>query len=250
MPFFPHWIKREVRAFSWLTWPAVNNPCSSMCPPWVVPHTVWQRQWKCIRANQVSNSHFHSVYHLPRCARATGLNLANKKHHFHKEYETDEKIKLSTNRQDRNRTKFSFMDPWYCKTYAKYMPSINANKKLHLWFSRGMHMTTQILNKLVINLCLDVWSTSCKMSTIWASTQELAAPVGSASPLYEGCSQRTWRSQLFSRFRAEITNFQNSPGGVVALRSIFLSDDFVTMTESLTCLPPSPRTPALPWKLQ
>lgn len=77
------------------------------------------------------------------------------------------------------------------------MPSVNANKQFSLQFSRGMHMTTQIINKLVINLCLDVRTSSCKMCTICVSTQELAAPVGGASPYMKLFSENLENSADF-----------------------------------------------------
>lgn len=118
------------------------------------------------------------------------------------------------------------------------MPLVNPNK--HLQFSRGMHMTAQIINRLVTNQCLEVGTSSCKMSNFCC--QKLCLHTGlnctcrQCFSFYEGSSLRAWRIQQFSRFRVEITNFQSSKGRVVAWRSLLPSKNFIIPTESLNFL--------------
>lgn len=52
---------------------------------------------------------------------------------------------------------------------------------------------------------------------------------------YESSSPRAWRIQQFSRFTVEITNFQSLKGGVLPLRSLLLSKNFIIPIESLNC---------------
>lgn len=103
-----------------------------------------------------------------------------------------------------------------------------------------MHTTTRIINRLVSNQCLEVGTSSCKMSTFCC--QKLCLHTGldctcrQYLSFYEGSSLRAWRIQQFSRFRVVITNFQSLKGRVVALRSLLLSKNFIIPTESLNFL--------------
>lgn len=119
------------------------------------------------------------------------------------------------------------------------MPLVNANKQLCSFQGESIRPQRSSTG-LSPNQCLEVGTSSCKMSTFCC--QNLCLHTGldwtcrQCLPFYEGSSLRAWRIQQFSGFGVEITNCQSLKGGVVALRSLLLSKNFIIPTESLNFL--------------